>query len=175
MQVDSDDAMLSRSNSVQLPEDGEPGVATRRSSLRRDKGKGKERVAPVRVKEEPAVVSLCTNESPLLNASVSGAIGSQMSISPPSQSNEDHCSACRSLGSLVYCDGCPRAFHLICLDPPMEPQDLPAGDARWYCPACMLSQVRRRPGFTATSTVLSAPRRNRPTNPPQLSDSCHRS
>ena len=57
MQVDSDDAMLSRSNSVQ-PGDEEVSSA-RRGSLRRDiKGKGKERAAQVRIKEEPESVCL---------------------------------------------------------------------------------------------------------------------
>lgn len=58
------------------------------------------------------------------------------------QPNEDHCSACRSLGALVYCDGCTKAFHWICLDPPMEASDLPEGESRWFCPACLLEQVR---------------------------------
>ncbi|GJE97073.1 hypothetical protein PsYK624_132830 [Phanerochaete sordida] len=123
MQVDSDDAMLSRSNSVQ-PGD-EDGPPTRRGSLRRDiKGKGKERAGQVRVKEEPETVSLSAYEP-----------------QPPSQtSNEDHCSACRSLGSLVYCDGCPRAYHFWCLNPPIDVADLPADDAKWLCPACILKQ-----------------------------------
>lgn len=123
MQVDSDDAMLSRSNSVQ-PGDEET-ASNRRGSLRRDvKGKGKERAAQVRVKEEPETVSLSAFEPQL----------------PNQTSNEDHCSACRSLGSLVYCDGCPRAYHFWCLNPPMDVTDLPAGDAKWLCPACMLKQ-----------------------------------
>ena len=53
--------------------------------------------------------------------------------------NEDHCSSCRSYGALVYCDGCPRAFHLWCLDPPMEGVD--DGDARWFCPTCAARKV----------------------------------
>jgi hypothetical protein len=52
------------------------------------------------------------------------------------QDNQDHCSACRSVGSLLYCDSCPRAFHLWCLNPPMEHCDLPGEDASWHCPAC---------------------------------------
>ncbi|KIY65730.1 hypothetical protein CYLTODRAFT_424093 [Cylindrobasidium torrendii FP15055 ss-10] len=51
--------------------------------------------------------------------------------------NEDHCSSCRSLGSqLVYCDGCVRAFHLCCLDPPQEKID----SAEWFCPACIIDK-----------------------------------
>lgn len=142
MQVDSDDAMFSRSNSAQ-PGD-EDGSSTRRSSLRRDnKGKGREKAAQVRVKEEPLPVSLSAHEAAPSNQTVSTSI----SVPPfPAhslswQSNEDHCSACRSLGSLVYCDGCPRAYHLWCLDPPMDASEVPAGDARWYCPACVIKQV----------------------------------
>ena len=71
MQIDSDDAMLSRSNSVQPMEEGENSAAGRRG---RDKGKGKERVAPVRVKEEPAAVLLNTTDSTHVNAAVSGLI-----------------------------------------------------------------------------------------------------
>lgn len=55
--------------------------------------------------------------------------------------NEDHCSACSYQGSLVYCDGCPRAYHLWCLDPPMEPSDVPEGD-KWFCSCCSFRKVR---------------------------------
>ncbi len=70
-QLDSDDAMLSRSNSVQNIDEGDSIMVTRRSASRRDKGKGKERGAPVKVKEEPMTVSLNVNEPVLANASVS--------------------------------------------------------------------------------------------------------
>ncbi|KIJ29854.1 hypothetical protein M422DRAFT_268631 [Sphaerobolus stellatus SS14] len=36
--------------------------------------------------------------------------------------NEDHCSSCRSI------------------DPPMDAHDVPEGDKRWYCPACIIKQ-----------------------------------
>ncbi|KAI0670671.1 hypothetical protein C8Q78DRAFT_975030 [Trametes maxima] len=125
--LDSDDAMVSRATTAHA-EDTPPEsssvthVKRGRGRPTKDSGKGKERERDgvVKVKEEPTVV-LLGNEA------------------GPSLSNEDHCSACRSLGSLVYCDGCPRAFHLWCLDPPMESADLPEGE-RWFCPACVLEQ-----------------------------------
>ncbi|KAH9842873.1 uncharacterized protein C8Q71DRAFT_225371 [Rhodofomes roseus] len=122
--LDSDDPALSRSNSVPLGEDPVPGQSHARGGpvARKDKGKGRERDAAVRIKEEPTLGTLPLNDYP--------ATGS----------NEDHCSSCRSLGDLVYCDGCPRAFHLWCLDPPLEPSDLPEGETSWYCPACTLQQ-----------------------------------
>ena len=70
MQLDSDDAMLSRSNSVQPLTEGENGTDIR-SLSRRDKGKGKERGVTVRVKEEAITLPLNANDPPHLNASVS--------------------------------------------------------------------------------------------------------
>ncbi|KAI0340697.1 hypothetical protein BDW22DRAFT_1360130 [Trametopsis cervina] len=124
MQIDSDDAQLSRSNSAApIAEDPDSNYSSVRTTGLRDKGKGKERAGGVRVKEEPGLATSAIEP-----------------VGAAAASNEDHCSACRSLGSLVYCDGCPRAYHLWCLNPPMEAEDLPAGDARWFCPSCSLGQ-----------------------------------
>ncbi|KAI1790739.1 hypothetical protein LXA43DRAFT_1014785 [Ganoderma leucocontextum] len=125
--LDSDDAMVSRATSLHgddsPPQSVEPPSKRQRARPQKDKGKGKEREREtvVKVKEEPTVVSLSEH-------------------APASSPNEDHCSACRSLGALVYCDGCTKAFHWLCLDPPMEASDLPEGESRWFCPACLLEQ-----------------------------------
>ncbi|KAI9783606.1 MAG: hypothetical protein M1816_001312 [Peltula sp. TS41687] len=47
--------------------------------------------------------------------------------------NNDYCSACGGEGSLVCCDGCPRSFHVTCLDPPADIDSLPEP---WFCPDC---------------------------------------
>ncbi|KAI0005877.1 hypothetical protein BJV74DRAFT_800497 [Russula compacta] len=121
---------------VQLETDSQtnswdPEHVSRSSSLKdyphegKGKGKTKEKDSEKmvsRIKEEPLPATL-----PLFN-------------SLSSARNEDHCSACRSLGSLVYCDGCTRAYHLWCLDPPMEAADIPEGESRWFCPSCELHQ-----------------------------------
>ncbi|NWY99165.1 AIRE regulator, partial [Loxia curvirostra] len=47
--------------------------------------------------------------------------------------NEDECAACGDGGELICCDGCPRAFHLACLVPPLP--HVPSGT--WRCGSCV--------------------------------------
>lgn len=139
--IDSEDVLPSRATSFH--EDSPPEAlesAKRNRGRVKDKGKGKEREMMIKVKEEPVMVSL-SNELSSLGVRSLLLSFPHPQIPIPMQSNEDHCSACRSLGALVYCDGCPRAFHWICLDPPMEATDLPEGETRWFCPACTLEKV----------------------------------
>ncbi|NWT02976.1 AIRE regulator, partial [Mionectes macconnelli] len=49
--------------------------------------------------------------------------------------NEDECAACGDGGELICCDGCPRAFHLTCLVPPLP--RVPSGT--WQCGSCVTS------------------------------------
>ncbi|XP_005529653.1 PREDICTED: autoimmune regulator [Pseudopodoces humilis] len=51
----------------------------------------------------------------------------------PQQENEDECAACGDGGELICCDGCPRAFHLACLVPPLP--HVPSGT--WRCGSCV--------------------------------------
>ncbi|XP_037132497.1 autoimmune regulator [Syngnathus acus] len=46
--------------------------------------------------------------------------------------NDDDCAVCKDGGELICCDGCPRAFHLTCLDPPLA--SVPSGS--WCCKDC---------------------------------------
>ncbi|XP_038604721.1 autoimmune regulator [Tachyglossus aculeatus] len=49
------------------------------------------------------------------------------------QKNDDECAVCRDGGELICCDGCPRAFHLTCLVPPLT--EIPSGT--WRCVRCV--------------------------------------
>ncbi|NXS60640.1 AIRE regulator, partial [Brachypteracias leptosomus] len=53
----------------------------------------------------------------------------------PHQENEDECAVCGDGGELICCDGCPRAFHLACLVPPLP--RVPSG--MWRCSSCVAS------------------------------------
>ncbi|XP_010218809.1 PREDICTED: autoimmune regulator-like [Tinamus guttatus] len=48
------------------------------------------------------------------------------------QQNEDECAVCGDGGELICCDGCPKAFHLGCLVPPLT--EVPSGT--WQCCSC---------------------------------------
>ncbi|RDB21491.1 Uncharacterized protein C2F7.07c [Hypsizygus marmoreus] len=133
--VIDDELSISRSNSSHNLQEG-TSTAVGGRPRRKDKGKGKEvDSSTVRVKEEPKQIFLHTPEPPLSNL----------------LNNEDHCSSCRSYGALVYCDGCPRAFHLWCLNPPIESVD--EGDSRWFCPSCM---IRKHPPRKPPPSLLSS-------------------
>ncbi|XP_041697288.2 autoimmune regulator [Coregonus clupeaformis] len=55
------------------------------------------------------------------------------------QRNDDECAVCKDGGELICCDGCPRAYHLTCLDPPLT--TIPSGT--WRCQSCRCNKVRR--------------------------------
>uniref|UniRef100_A0A452QJI2 Autoimmune regulator n=1 Tax=Ursus americanus TaxID=9643 RepID=A0A452QJI2_URSAM len=55
------------------------------------------------------------------------------------QKNEDECAVCRDGGELICCDGCPRAFHLACLSPPLH--EIPSGT--WRCSSCLQGRAQR--------------------------------
>ena len=55
----------------------------------------------------------------------------------PNMDTDEQCEACELAtwvdgNELLLCDGCPRAYHLRCLDPPLE--SVPVDD--WICPSC---------------------------------------
>ncbi|XP_019898343.2 autoimmune regulator [Esox lucius] len=53
--------------------------------------------------------------------------------------NDDECAVCKDGGELICCDGCPKAYHLVCLDPPLT--TIPSGT--WRCQSCRSSKVKR--------------------------------
>ncbi|KHJ49018.1 PHD-finger [Trichuris suis] len=46
--------------------------------------------------------------------------------------HQDYCEVCQQGGEIILCDTCPRAYHMVCLDPDMEE----APEGRWSCPHC---------------------------------------
>ncbi|XP_035705882.1 chromodomain-helicase-DNA-binding protein Mi-2 homolog isoform X3 [Folsomia candida] len=48
------------------------------------------------------------------------------------QEHQDYCEVCQQGGEIILCDTCPRAYHLVCLEPELEE----APEGRWSCPHC---------------------------------------
>lgn len=48
------------------------------------------------------------------------------------QEHQDYCEVCQQGGEIILCDTCPRAYHLVCLDPELEE----APEGKWSCPRC---------------------------------------
>merc|ERR1712012_750398 len=49
---------------------------------------------------------------------------------------EDHqefCEVCQQGGEIILCDTCPKAYHLVCLDPELDE----APEGKWSCPHCV--------------------------------------
>ncbi|GAA6086361.1 autoimmune regulator [Tachysurus ichikawai] len=73
--------------------------------------------------------------------------------------NDDECAVCKDGGELICCDGCPRAFHLTCLVPPLT--SIPSGS--WRCGLCNGSRAT----VEKTYATLQSP----PPPPPPLTES----
>ncbi|XP_072266217.1 autoimmune regulator [Pyxicephalus adspersus] len=78
------------------------------------------------------------------------------------QSNDDECSLCKDGGELLCCDGCPRAFHLSCLVPPLT--HIPSGT--WRCGSCnteeqMIPEQRDRTNAESEASIMPAPQEKR--------------
>ncbi|CAB1442492.1 unnamed protein product [Pleuronectes platessa] len=65
--------------------------------------------------------------------------------------NDDECAVCKDGGELLCCDGCPRALHLTCLDPPLR--TIPSGS--WQCEQCR--GVKREKGQLPLQAVVAQP------------------
>ncbi|XP_051554514.1 autoimmune regulator [Myxocyprinus asiaticus] len=63
--------------------------------------------------------------------------------------NDDECAVCKDGGELICCDGCPRAFHLSCLVPPLN--SIPSGT--WRCQLCHSSRAKERTYIPLQSAV----------------------
>ncbi|CAF3381327.1 unnamed protein product [Rotaria socialis] len=54
--------------------------------------------------------------------------------------HQDYCEVCQQGGEIILCDTCPKAYHLVCLDPELE--QAPEGD--WSCPECTKNGITIR-------------------------------
>uniref|UniRef100_A0A8D0BT93 Chromodomain helicase DNA binding protein 5 n=1 Tax=Salvator merianae TaxID=96440 RepID=A0A8D0BT93_SALMN len=55
--------------------------------------------------------------------------------------HQDFCEVCQQGGEIILCDTCPRAYHLVCLDPELEKAPL----GKWSCPHCEKEGIQWEP------------------------------
>uniref|UniRef100_A0A8C8BKA8 Chromodomain helicase DNA binding protein 5 n=1 Tax=Otus sunia TaxID=257818 RepID=A0A8C8BKA8_9STRI len=55
--------------------------------------------------------------------------------------HQDYCEVCQQGGEIILCDTCPRAYHLVCLDPELEK----APEGKWSCPHCEKEGIQWEP------------------------------
>jgi len=89
--------------------------------------------------------------------------------------NDDWCASCLQPGDLLCCDTCPKSFHYLCAEPPLDAT--PEGD--WRCTECR-TRVRarslgtrtvQRAGLTlATSTMCARLTQQKSPPPPPAVD-----
>jgi hypothetical protein len=63
--------------------------------------------------------------------------------------HQDYCEVCQQGGEIILCDTCPKAYHLVCLDPELE--QAPEGD--WSCPECTKNGITIRSRQVAAAAV----------------------
>ncbi|XP_007567089.1 autoimmune regulator isoform X3 [Poecilia formosa] len=68
-------------------------------------------------------------------------------------SNDDECAVCKDGGELICCDGCPRAFHLACLNPPLT--SIPSGS--WQCEWCCGLRVKQENALQLVQVLPTQP------------------
>lgn len=67
--------------------------------------------------------------------------------------NHDSCDSCKEGGDLICCDRCPATFHLQCHDPPLDEDDLPAGE--WICHRCTVTKKGAKDGSNKSSATAN--------------------
>ncbi|CAL8377750.1 unnamed protein product [Boreogadus saida] len=54
--------------------------------------------------------------------------------------HQDYCEVCQQGGEIILCDTCPRAHHLVCLEPELEK----APEGKWSCPHCWSDRLNHK-------------------------------
>ncbi|XP_047225206.1 autoimmune regulator isoform X2 [Girardinichthys multiradiatus] len=83
-------------------------------------------------------------------------------------SNEDECAVCKDGGELICCDGCPRAFHLTCLNPPLT--SIPSGS--WQCEWCCGLRVKQECALQPVQVFPTQPQQTSINSTNSISDNC---
>ncbi|XP_027147549.1 autoimmune regulator [Larimichthys crocea] len=82
------------------------------------------------------------------------------------QYNDDECAVCKDGGELICCDGCPQAFHLTCLDPPLT--SIPSGP--WQCEWCRGNRVKTETAQLPLQPLIAQPQQTNVSSSNSITD-----
>jgi hypothetical protein len=103
------------------------------------------------------------NNNLLLNLSndITKSIDDSVSPSPapltpnsnndPTALNNDYCSCCGMTGMFLCCESCPKSYHFQCINPPIDPNNLPDF---WYCKECIKKKSKINNKDNGKSSIL---------------------
>ena len=135
---------LAAANVAAASDSGSSRPSSRRSNQKPNKGRKKpngkkKKSAPKASSEQPMAASFCCR-----NLVYTRTISSKKDLIRTindhhtgqdgyETDHQDYCDVCKQGGEIILCDGCPRAYHLVCLEPPLDKP--PEGS--WPCPVCV--------------------------------------
>uniref|UniRef100_A0A8C6YFE5 Chromodomain helicase DNA binding protein 3 n=1 Tax=Naja naja TaxID=35670 RepID=A0A8C6YFE5_NAJNA len=150
-----------------------PGHKKRSKSPRipemKRKGKGK-KMAPLKIKlgviggkrkksssvRRTSVGAACVNVNPELTLAFLGKISQEEELLEEADGYEtdhqDYCEVCQQGGEIILCDSCPRAYHLVCLDPELDK----APQGKWSCPHCEKEGVQWERALLCCDACISS-------------------
>uniref|UniRef100_A0A673BLI8 Chromodomain helicase DNA binding protein 4a n=1 Tax=Sphaeramia orbicularis TaxID=375764 RepID=A0A673BLI8_9TELE len=67
--------------------------------------------------------------------------------------HQDYCEVCQQGGEIILCDTCPRAYHMVCLDPDMEK----APEGKWSCPHCVSAVITLHKNRISLKYICACP------------------
>ena len=71
---------------------------------------------------------------------VATASHSEIQVAPLVEDGSvDFCNVCKTVGNLLCCDFCPRAFHCQCISSDAIPESM-NDESKWECPSCIIER-----------------------------------
>uniref|UniRef100_A0A8C2Z0X7 Chromodomain helicase DNA binding protein 4 n=1 Tax=Cyclopterus lumpus TaxID=8103 RepID=A0A8C2Z0X7_CYCLU len=113
-----------------------PAPPLRKAKTKEGKGEG-HIIVQKTIKDEAKMKAITLTVSRQLLSSLLIFAGCPLSVETEDgdgyeTDHQDYCEVCQQGGEIILCDTCPRAYHMVCLDPDMEK----APEGKWSCPHC---------------------------------------
>ncbi|OMH83637.1 hypothetical protein AX774_g2855 [Zancudomyces culisetae] len=70
--------------------------------------------------------------------------------------SNDACTSCKQSGRFICCDACPKVFHFLCAEPPLDEERAKSLDY-WFCKECQYKRLGVKPVDVGESESLLKP------------------